>query len=155
MPATYDTNYIFEEWIYNTLAADADVLALVGRHSQHNGPLIYHDVVDSGAAPEDLVIIFQDQGGGAADAYAMGTDLIVSEAVYAVRVVGPRSKIVDVRRLAQRVHVALQGKTYGAATDGTVLVCTRERTLPSRSYEEDLLYEERGGIYLISAQPNP
>ncbi len=128
-----------EEWLYQTLAGDPTLRALVG------------DRVYAYQAPHEArypLVVFSRQAGR--DVRGVGPSRILANEIYQVKVIGRGSAVgfAALKAIADRVDTLLQGSS-GAVADGQVLSCVRESAVSYVETEEGAVYCHLGGLYRI------
>jgi hypothetical protein len=128
-------------------------LALVGNNTQSGLPNIYFQVADDGAG--DVVVIFDYDGGGSRNHEYLPGEVVIADTTMLVRIIGPRTRMGQLRRGAALIRGALHGQR-GDTPDGSVVWCEEERAVVQPPWEEDgVIQAARGGYYNLWVTPTP
>lgn len=125
-----------ERWLYETLAGDAELTALVS------------DRIFGYIAPIEAVfplVVFQVQAG--ADVRGVGPTRIMSALTMVVRGVDRGQSFVGLEAIADRIDALLQGRS-GVG----VLGCVRLEPLALAEVVDGIQYRHLGGIYQMYVQ---
>lgn len=128
-----------EQWLYATLSADAELVALVGSR------IHAYEAPQGTAMP---FVIYSYQGGH--DVRGVGPGRIMVSALYQVKVVGQGTSVVGLAPIADRLDALLQAAS-GTVTDGAVWACVREQPLAYPETDNGVQYRHLGGLYRVMA----
>lgn len=139
---TAPESLIIDEWLYDTLSADATILAAVGTR-------IYAEI-----APQDSdlpCVVYS--GRPVRDVMAVGAIRIWEALEYNIRAIGQYESFYPLQGVADAIDTALHAGAGAAGSGtGTVLTCTREQEIRYVEVDDGVQYRHLGGLYLIRAQ---
>lgn len=147
--------WIAEAWIYQVLAGDATLEALVPGSTA--AETIWPGVAPTGTPEPYVILAFQ----GGADVRGLGnrTARIFSSFLYQVAAYGPYATLGRLAPIAKRIDELLDGKSGtildddpGATVLGSVLSCVRERPLTLPEVAGGKQYRRLGGVYRLQVQ---
>jgi len=131
---------LIDDWLDTTLKGDAAVASYVGTR-------VYPDVAPITAAYP--FIVFQHQS--SSDTKIVGSQRILVEALYVVKVTAQGDDFTALRPVAEAVDSALD-RSYGTISGGSILICTRERPFRMAEVSDGKTYRHLGGEYRIHVQ---
>lgn len=147
--------WIAEAWIYQVLAADPVLEAIVPGSTAEE--TIWPGIAPTGTPEPYIILAFQ--GGTDVNALGSGLSRIFSSFLYQVAAYGPYSTLGRLAPIAQRIDELLHGKSGeildddpGATVLGTVLSCVRERPLTLPEVAGGKQYRRLGGVYRLQVQ---
>lgn len=139
--------YYIDNWIYQTLSADAQIVNQVGSR-------IYVDMAPQNA-PAGQMIIFAFLG-GADRAQTLASTSRTTNAIYLIRAISQGSSYSLVKTTADRIDVLLSAPNQ-SVTIGDVLITgvRREQPHQRKDMENGVPYVYLGGFYRFLYQPTP
>lgn len=135
-------------WIYETLAGDATLVALIASAPGRPGdPGIYDEKAEQGAAFP--LVLFQDNN--PEDVLGVGARRLMQSGEWLVRVVGQTRSYESLVTIADRIDTLLHLQD-GSVSGGAVEGCHRERPYRLAYDVEGVEYREMGGFYYLYAK---
>lgn len=134
-------SYIAEKWLYQTLAADAALVAATGGR-------IWADVAQE-AAPSGVWVLYTAQV--STDLAVVGARIVWSEGTYIVRAMTEGPSYAPLLATAERIHALLHGQR-GEVDEGTVISCTRVAPFRLTQTVDGRSFRQLGGFYRVVTQ---
>ena len=140
-PALHTESVAADQWIYNRLSADAELVALVGGRIRNERPR------DDDAFP---VVVFQALSPGV-DVLAR-TTRVMTDMVYQVKVISRVSSYVPLDPIVARIDAALHEQS-GSVPGLIVVGCWREGVIRYPEIADGVEYRHYGGRFRLLVHP--
>lgn len=146
---------MIEGWLYQTLAVDSTLIALLGRYIDPTGadlgPSIHSGQARTGT--RFPAIIFRWFPGGRGDLYVNGTPRVWTNCWYQVMAVDERSDYEGLTAIASRIDTLLSIKNDVVVTGGRIKQCIRIHPDKRPRYEgAGQEFRELGAFWDVIAQ---
>lgn len=131
--------YSVDQWLYQNLASDATLTAVVGTR--------FH--ADEAASVFPYIQWTYISG---TEVQGHSANTIFVNCLYLVKAVGKTRAYGDLIPLANRIHTLLHRKASDTLAGDHILSCVREETYRLAELESGVSYRHLGGIYRILVQ---
>lgn len=130
-------------WIYQTLAPDATIQAAVGAQ-------IYDSFIPQGAQAPYIVI--REFEPASRDIMGVGPVRVKADLELSVVFIKAGNSFVEMEPVVARIDELLHGKAGTPVGGGTILACTRRKTIKFAEPDDGVVYRHLGGLYFLQVQ---
>lgn len=149
----YDLDTVTELFIRDTLAADAEIVAGIGKNSASGVVQVYPTIADQEGASHPLCL-YNSQTNGSFVVKGLGRAVVLAEGIWRVRFEGRQEQALDLARLNARAVLVLASRGQRETKYGRIVECTVEGTFhgaPERQEGGEVLLQ-KGTDYRIKTQ---
>lgn len=149
----YDLDFVTELWLRAKLKAIPELVAIIGHNTASNAVQVYKDEADQLGSFHPFGI-YNNQTRGNSPVTASGHELVLVEAIWQVRFIGPMDIVDKLSEAAQLTITALHNTRQESTAHGRIVECRYNGGIdgPTERAEGGILLTQRGAAFFTKTQ---